>query len=65
MRAPFIAAWAKPDAGNVWQQKLPIAQGAIQSQLGCVMDLYPTVLHLVDVSVPRGHVVDGKDLARQ
>ena len=65
MRAPFIAAWAKPDAGNVWQQKLPIAQGAIQSQLGCVMDLYPTVLNLVDVSVPRGHVVDGKDLAKQ
>ena len=65
MRAPFIAAWAEPAPNNKWQKKLPIAQGAIQNQLGCVMDLYPTILNLADVSVPNDHVIDGKDLAKQ
>ena len=65
MRAPFIAAWAKPDLNNQWQQKLPIAQGAIQQQLGSVMDLYPTILNLADVAVPKDHVIDGTDLAKQ
>ncbi|MDG2013213.1 MAG: sulfatase-like hydrolase/transferase [Pirellulaceae bacterium] len=65
MRAPFIAAWAKPDPNNQWQQKLPIAQGAIQHQLGSVMDLYPTILNLAGVAVPKGHIIDGKDLAQQ
>jgi len=65
MRVPFIAAWAKPDPTNKWQQKLPIKQGAIQPQLGAVMDLYPTILGLVDAKAPTGHVVDGHDLAKQ
>ncbi len=65
MRAPFIAAWGKPDGNNPWQRKLPIAQGAIQTQVGCVMDLYPTLLNLAEVSVPDGHVNDGEDLAPQ
>lgn len=65
MRAPFIAAWAKPDPNNPWQKKLPIAQGVIQNQLGSVMDLYPTLLNLAGVAVPEGHMIDGKDLAEQ
>ena len=65
MRVPFIAAWAKPDAKNPWQQKLPIPAGAIQPQLGTVMDLYPTILALVGAHNPAGHVLDGCDLAPQ
>jgi len=65
MRVPFIAAWAKPDPKNPWQKKLPIPQGAIQEQLGTVMDLYPTILDLVGAKNPSGHVVDGYDLATQ
>jgi arylsulfatase A-like enzyme len=65
MRTPFIAAWAKPDATNAWQKKMPIAQGVINQQLGTVMDLYPTILNLVGADVPDGHAIDGDDLAKQ
>lgn len=65
MRTPFIAAWARPDVANPWQQRLPIARGAIQAQLGTVMDLYPTLLNLVGAQAPAGHAVDGQDLAAQ
>lgn len=65
MRVPFIAAWAKPDPTNKWQKKLPIARGAIQAQIGTVMDIYPTILALAGVKDPAGHVVDGVDLAMQ
>ncbi len=65
MRVPFIAAWAKTNPDNTWQQKLPIAKGAIQQQLGSVMDLYPTILSLVDAKPPSGHIIDGIDLAPQ
>jgi arylsulfatase A-like enzyme len=62
MRVPFIAAWAKPTAGNAQQQRLPIAAGAIQAQQAAVYDLFPTVLRLAGVAVPPGHVVDGARL---
>ena len=65
MRTPFIAAWAKPDPTNKFQKKLPIAQGVINQQLGTVMDLYPTILNLVGAEVPKGHAIDGRDLAKQ
>ena len=65
IRTPFIAAWAKPNPDNPWQQKMPIAQGTINSQIGTVMDLYPTLLGLVGAKPPSGHVVDGQSLAVQ
>lgn len=65
MRVPFIAAWAKPNPENWWQKKLPIPQGVIQSQLGSVMDIYPTLLALTGIKNPAEHIVDGFDLATQ
>lgn len=65
MRVPFIAAWAKPDTNNRWQQSLPISAGAMQQQLGTVMDIYPTVLALAGVKSPAGYALDGVDLAPQ
>lgn len=62
MRVPFIAAWAKPDAQNEWQKKLPIVQGAIQGQVASVEDLFPTLLRLAGARAPAEHVVDGKAL---
>jgi arylsulfatase A-like enzyme len=59
MRVPFIAAWAKPDASQPNQQALPIAQGTIQTQLGTIMDLYPTILEVAGAANPKGHVYDG------
>ncbi|MEO0477618.1 MAG: sulfatase-like hydrolase/transferase, partial [Planctomycetota bacterium] len=65
MRTPFIAAWAKVDPNNKWQKKLPIAQGVINEQIGTVMDLYPTIMNLAGADLPKGHAIDGHDLAGQ
>ena len=62
MRIPFIAAWAKVNGVNPWQQKLPIAANKIQSQMGTILDIYPTLLELAGVENPAGHVIDGSSL---
>ena len=62
VRVPFIAAWAKPSAGNAFQKRLPISIGAIQSQQAAVYDLFPTLLKLTGQSAPKGHAVDGARL---
>jgi len=62
MRVPFIAAWAKPNAENENQKRLPIAVNAIQSQQAAVYDLFPTILHLTGQAVPPNHAVDGARL---
>ena len=64
VRVPFIAAWAKPDSNNKFQKKFPIAQNAVQSQQGTVMDLYPTILSVADVDTPKGYPLDGSDLKK-
>jgi arylsulfatase A-like enzyme len=61
MRVPFIAAWAKA-ADNAHQKRLPIAAGAIQSQLAAVCDLFPTILGLTNIDAPERHIVDGATL---
>lgn len=62
MRIPFIAAWAKRAPQNKWQQKLPIKQGFLQTQLGTIMDLYPTLTQLVGINVPETYKTDGFSL---
>jgi arylsulfatase A-like enzyme len=62
VRVPFIAAWAKPNANNTFQKRLPIAAGAIQSQQAAVYDMFPTLLALTGKSAPASHVVDGARL---
>ena len=64
MRVPFIAAWAKPDASNKFQQQYPIAQNCVQTQMGTIMDIYPTVLSVAGVKAPKDHVLDGGDLKK-
>lgn len=63
MRIPFIAAWAKPDASQPIQQRLPITAGVIQPQLGAVYDLFPTILSFTGISSPAEHPVDGQSLS--
>lgn len=63
MRVPFIAAWAKPAPANAHQQGLRIPAGVIQGQQAAVQDLFPTILGLLGIAPPAGHVVDGWDLA--
>ena len=46
------------------QQLLPIPQGEVRTQIGTIMDIYPTIAALVGVRVPETHPVDGHDLSR-
>jgi arylsulfatase A-like enzyme len=62
VRVPFIAAWVKPNAESALQKRLPIAAGAIQSQLAAVQDMFPTILGLTDTAIPGRHTVDGLKL---
>jgi arylsulfatase A-like enzyme len=62
MRVPFIAAWAKADPNNTYQQRLPIPAGKIQPQQATCYDLFPTILALTDIQAPKSHVVDGQRL---
>lgn len=59
MRVPFIAAWAQANIGHPHQARLPIPAGAVQGQLASVCDLFPTIVDVVGLAPPAGHVVDG------
>lgn len=64
MRIPFIASWARPNSSTPIQKRFPISQDAVQTQMGTIMDIYPTLL---DVTGTRGHsehVLDGKSLKK-
>lgn len=65
MRVPFIAAWAKPNPDHPAQQALPIPGGTVQTQLGTVMDLFPTVLDLAGAEPNAPHITDGFNLKPQ
>jgi arylsulfatase A-like enzyme len=62
MRVPFIAAWAKPDAGNAFQKRLPISIGGVQVQQAAVYDMFPTILALTGGAAPQNHAEDGARL---
>lgn len=62
VRVPFIAAWVKAAAENAHQKRLPIAAGAVQTQLAAVYDIYPTLLGLTGAANPAAHVLDGHPL---
>lgn len=64
VRIPFIVSWARPDANNKFQKKYPIAQNAVQTQMGTIMDLYPTILSVAGLKAPKNHVLDGGDLKK-
>ena len=65
MRVPFIAAWVTPDPKSKNQQQLPIAEGAVQEQLGSILDIFPTINHLVHLNLPKDYITDGFDLHDQ
>ncbi|MGB7324736.1 MAG: sulfatase [Rubripirellula sp.] len=62
MRVPFIAAWATPNSENPLQQQLPIPAGTIQSQMGNVCDLLPTIAEVTHIDPPTEHQLDGTSL---
>lgn len=64
VRVPFIASWAHPNPKNKFQKSFPIATNQIQTQLGTVMDLYPTLLSVAGVKTPQNHSLDGFNLKK-
>ena len=62
MRVPCIVAWAKPNKKNAFQKELPIPQGQVQTQMGSVLDIYPTLATLSEANIPDTHPIDGQDL---
>lgn len=65
MRVPFIASWATPDSDASWQIKLPIANNAVQEQLGSVIDIFSTVCNLTNTSFSDEYITDGFNLKEQ
>ena len=65
MRAPLIAAWAKVNSNNPTQQRLPIRNDAINTQMATVLDIFPTILEAAAVEKPSSHTTDGFSLAEQ
>ena len=49
---------------RVSQHLLPIPRGEVRTQIGTIMDIYPTIAALVGARVPETHPVDGHDLSR-
>lgn len=64
VRIPFIMSWGHPNRNNKFQKKFPIASNQIQNQMATVMDIYPTVLSVAGVEVPKKHVIDGFNLKK-
>lgn len=62
VRVPFIASWATPNESSAVQEDLPIAAGVVQSQMGNVCDLLPTIVELCGIPVPNEHKLDGSSL---
>lgn len=65
MRVPFMMCWGKVNPNNKFQKQLPISQGAVQTQLGTVMDIFPTLASVGKAKNPKGHILDGVNLRTQ
>ncbi len=60
VRVPLLVTWARPDAGNAFQQDLPIAGRSRCADIVAAFDLFPTLLGVGGVSY--GGPADGYDL---
>jgi len=65
MRAPLIVSWITPNEKVTCQEKTRIASNKIQQQLGTVIDIFPTLCQVANVSPPEGYIIDGFALQDQ
>lgn len=63
IRVPMMVAWAKPDAANPLQQKLPIPAGSLDHTLIQPADFLPTIVAITGTKLSPGDVIDGHDLS--
>ena len=64
MRVPFIAAWAKVDPNNKFQQQLAIPADVVHPQVANVTDIFPSIVELLEVDVPAEHKLDGNSMLK-
>ena len=62
-RIPMIAAWAKPDATNSFQQALPIPTNSVEHDIVACWDLPITLMSVAGVSIPTNAHTHGYDLS--
>lgn len=65
MKVPFIASWITPNNKIFCQKETPITKNEIQHQLASVMDIFPTLCQVANVSIPKKYVLDGFNLQDQ
>ena len=65
VRIPFIAGWGKNSDTTPAQKRTKIDAGKIQLQQATIMDLFPTLLAIADVDMPKGHIYDGYNITTQ
>lgn len=64
MRAPLIVSWAKLNSELKAQKNLVIPANKINSQIATIMDIFPTVLNVAGVEIPKEYIQDGYDLKK-
>lgn len=65
MRVPFIASWITPNDNIDIQKRMPIVQNGVQTQMGSIIDLFPTLCDITNISIPEGYIMDGFNLKEQ
>jgi arylsulfatase A-like enzyme len=65
MRIPFIVSWISPNSNSSIQNKLPIANNAIQNQMGSILDIFPSLIEMTNYKYSSNHIIDGYNLKDQ
>ena len=61
-RVPWLASWVKPNKENKHQADLPLEPGYRSNVPVIIEDLFPTILSITDVAIPKDHIVDGENM---
>ncbi len=61
-RIPLIAAWAKPDPTNPFQQAVPIPANSVEHDIVACWDLPVTIMNVAGVAIPPSADIHGQDL---
>ncbi len=64
MRVPMIASWARPNNQHPTQRRIRIAPNKVQTQIGSVCDLFPTICEVTGIPLPAEHKIDGQSLVK-
>ena len=63
MRVPFVASWVTPSA-NAFQNQWPIAQNQSQTQMGSILDIFPTLCEMNNIDI-EDYDLEGHSLIKQ